>query len=39
MADADAALTHLGCATLVGRGLRAYVGLLLAGGGRTRCTA
>lgn len=32
MADADAALAHLGCATLVGRGLGAYVGLLLAGG-------
>lgn len=32
MADADAALAHLGCATLVGRGLGAYVGMLLAGG-------
>lgn len=32
MADADAALAHLGTATLVGRGLGAYVGLLLAGG-------
>ena len=32
MADADAALAHLGCATIVGRGLGAYVGLLLAGG-------
>ena len=32
MADADTALAHLGCATIVGRGLGAYVGLLLAGG-------
>jgi pimeloyl-ACP methyl ester carboxylesterase len=32
MADADAALAHLGHATIVGRGLGAYVGLLLAGG-------
>lgn len=32
MADADAALAHLGTATVVGRGLGAYVGLLLAGG-------
>lgn len=31
MADADAALTHLGQATLLGRGLGAYVALLLAG--------
>lgn len=31
MADADAALAHLGRATIVGRGLGAYVGLLLAG--------
>jgi pimeloyl-ACP methyl ester carboxylesterase len=31
MADADAALTHLGGATLCGRGLGAYVALLLAG--------
>ena len=31
LADADAALTHLGEATIVGRGLGAYVGLLLAG--------
>lgn len=31
MADADAALAHLGAATLVGRGLGAYVALLLAG--------
>ena len=31
MADADAALAHLGEATLVGRGLGAYVALLLAG--------
>jgi pimeloyl-ACP methyl ester carboxylesterase len=31
MADADAALAHLGRATLVGRGLGAYVALLLAG--------
>lgn len=31
MADADAALAHLQCATIVGRGLGAYVGLLLAG--------
>jgi len=32
MGDADAALAHLGQATLVGRGLGAYVSLLLAGG-------
>jgi len=32
MADADAALAHLGSATLVGRGLGAWVALLLAGG-------
>lgn len=31
MADADAALAHLGSATLLGRGLGAYVALLLAG--------
>jgi pimeloyl-ACP methyl ester carboxylesterase len=31
MADADAALAHLGRATLLGRGLGAYVALLLAG--------
>jgi pimeloyl-ACP methyl ester carboxylesterase len=31
MADADAALAHLGHATLLGRGLGAYVALLLAG--------
>jgi pimeloyl-ACP methyl ester carboxylesterase len=31
MADADCALAHLGSATVVGRGLGAYVGLLLAG--------
>jgi len=31
MADADAALRHLGEATVVGRGLGAYVALLLAG--------
>ena len=31
MADADAALARLGAATLVGRGLGAYVALLLAG--------
>lgn len=31
MGDADAALAHLGSATLVGRGLGAYVALLLAG--------
>lgn len=31
LADADAALSHLGEATIVGRGLGAYVGLLLAG--------
>lgn len=31
MADADAALQHLGEATVVGRGLGAYIGLLLAG--------
>ncbi len=32
MGDADAALAHLGEVTLVGRGLGAYVGLLIAGG-------
>lgn len=32
MADADAALAHLGEATVVGRGVGAYVALLLAGG-------
>ncbi|MDD9944792.1 MAG: alpha/beta hydrolase [Myxococcales bacterium] len=32
MADVDAALRHLGTATIVGRGLGAYVGLLAAGG-------
>lgn len=31
LADADAALAHLGEATIVGRGLGAYIGLLLAG--------
>lgn len=31
LADADAALTHLGDATVVGRGLGAYVALLLTG--------
>jgi len=31
MADADAALAHLGPLTVLGRGLGAYVGLLLAG--------
>lgn len=31
LADADAALQHLGSATVVGRGLGAYVALLLAG--------
>ena len=31
MADADAALGHLGAATVLGRGLGAYVALLLAG--------
>lgn len=31
MADADAALSHIGGATLLGRGLGAYVALLLAG--------
>jgi pimeloyl-ACP methyl ester carboxylesterase len=31
LADADTALRHLGEATIVGRGLGAYVGLLLAG--------
>jgi pimeloyl-ACP methyl ester carboxylesterase len=31
MADADAALRHLGEATIVGRGLGAYVALLIAG--------
>ena len=31
MADADAALARLGRATLLGRGLGAYVALLLAG--------
>lgn len=32
MADADAALSHLGEATVLGRGLGAYVALLIAGG-------
>ena len=32
MADADTALAHLGEATVVGRGLGAYVALLVAGG-------
>lgn len=32
MGDADVALAHLGEATVVGRGLGAYVGLLIAGG-------
>lgn len=32
LADADAALAQLGSATLLGRGLGAYVALLLAGG-------
>jgi pimeloyl-ACP methyl ester carboxylesterase len=32
MADVDAALAHLGPATIVGRGLGAYVALLIAGG-------
>jgi pimeloyl-ACP methyl ester carboxylesterase len=32
MADADAALAHLGEVTVVGRGLGAYIGLMLAGG-------
>jgi pimeloyl-ACP methyl ester carboxylesterase len=32
MADADTALAHLGAVTLVGRGLGAYVALMLAGG-------
>lgn len=36
MADADAALAHLGEATLLGRGLGAYVALLLAGARPTR---
>ncbi len=36
MGDADAALAHLGSATLVGRGLGAYVALLVAGA-RPRC--
>ena len=31
MADADAALAHLGPATVYGRGLGAYVALLIAG--------
>ncbi len=31
LADADAALAHLGAATVVGRGLGAYIALLLAG--------
>ena len=31
MADVDAALAHLGPATLLGRGLGGYVGLLIAG--------
>lgn len=32
MGDADVALAHLGSATIIGRGLGGYVGLLLAGG-------
>jgi pimeloyl-ACP methyl ester carboxylesterase len=32
MADADHALAHLGAATVVGRGLGAYIALLVAGG-------
>jgi len=32
MADADTALTHLGRATVVGRGLGAYIALMIAGG-------
>lgn len=32
MADVDAALAHLGPATVVGRGLGAYIALLIAGG-------
>jgi pimeloyl-ACP methyl ester carboxylesterase len=32
MADADAALAHLGAVTVLGRGLGAYVALMLAGG-------
>lgn len=32
MGDADAALAHLGTATVLGRGLGAYVALMLAGG-------
>lgn len=32
MADADAALAHLGSATVVGRGLGAYIALMIAGG-------
>jgi pimeloyl-ACP methyl ester carboxylesterase len=36
MADADTALAHLGEATVVGRGLGAYVALLLAGGRPTQ---
>lgn len=32
MADADTALAHLGKATVVGRGLGAYIALLIAGG-------
>ena len=36
MADADAALARVGSATLLGRGLGAYVALLLAGGRPTK---
>ena len=36
MADADTALAHLGEATVVGRGLGAYIALLLAGGRPTQ---
>jgi pimeloyl-ACP methyl ester carboxylesterase len=39
MADADAALGHLGPLAVLGRGLGAYVGLLLAGAGRRRSGA
>lgn len=36
LADADTALTHLGEATLVGRGLGAYIALMLAGARPTK---
>ena len=39
MADADAALAHLGPSTVYGRGLGAYVALLVAGAGPSWCGA